>query len=205
MTLDQTRFAVSAILFAMFCAGPVVAGERAMPVTAVVLPAGDYSKAAVREMGREAGHLLKQSGVSLRWRIGIPPQSVTGLLVVVKLVGDCDMDGGSATHLVPGPLGWSEETNGIVLPFSNIACDNLRGAVNSAVLEGDTVHSNLTLGRAMGRVLAHELYHVIAGTSDHSSRGVAQATLSPGELTTGTLQFQQSDTKAIENGLDAAR
>ena len=87
-------------------------------------------------MGREAAHILKQSGVSLRLHVGIPPQAVSGLLVVVKLVGHCDMDG-SPAYLVPGPLGWSHEVNGAMLPFSDLACDNLRGAVEAASRDGN--------------------------------------------------------------------
>ncbi len=81
---------------AIVFAAPLLARQTVTLVTAVVLPEGKYSKAAVHEMGREAAHILKQSGVSLRWRIGAPPQAISGLLVVVKLVGRCDMDGSPA-------------------------------------------------------------------------------------------------------------
>lgn len=174
------------------------------PVTAVVLPNGPYSKVAVREMAREAAHILKNSGVSLRWRIGAPPQSINGRLVVVKLMGHCDMDGTPA-FLVPGPLGWSHEVNGAILPFSDLACDNLRGAVGIVMADGNPTQANVLLGRAMGRVLAHELYHIIADTADHGRDGVAQAALTPRELTAGPLELEHEDSEAIENALGAAR
>jgi hypothetical protein len=174
------------------------------PLTAVVLPDGPYSQVAVREMGREAAHILKRSGLALRWRVGAPAQSVNGLLVVVKLLGRCDMDG-SPAFLVPGPLGWSSAVDGTILPFSDLACDNIRGAVQTAISDGNVVRGNVLLGRAMGRVLAHEVYHIVADTSQHSHDGVTQAALSPRELTSGELQMQRSESRAMESGLSRGR
>jgi hypothetical protein len=170
----------------------------------VVLPDGRYSRVAIREMGREAAHILKKSGVSLRWHLGEPAQGVDGLLVVVKLVGRCDMDGPPA-FLMPGALGWSHEVNGVVLPFSDLACDNIRGAVQRAPLAGGQLRGNVLLGRAMGRVLAHELYHIVADTAEHNQDGVAQAELSAQELTSGQLELRPSDVAAIQSGLRQAR
>jgi hypothetical protein len=182
---------------------PVLAEQKTEPVTAVVLPDGRYSKTAIVEMGREAGHILKRSGVSLRWRIGVPPQAVSGLLVVVKLVGRCDMDGPPA-YLQSGPLGWSHESDGALLPFTDLACDSLRGAVGAATSGGNPLGANILLGRAMGRVLAHELYHVVADTSQHGRDGVAQAALSPRDLTSGFLELNRAQTIAVRNGLSRA-
>jgi hypothetical protein len=159
---------------------------------------------AIREMGREAARILKRSSLSLRWHVGAPSQSVNGLLVVVKLVGHCDMDG-SPAYLVPGPLGWSHEVNGTIIPFSDLACDNLRGAVQSAADHGNGVRANVLLGRAMGRVLAHEVYHIVADTSEHGREGVAQAALSPRQLTSGELELGPAEVDAVESGLARAR
>ena len=126
------------------------------------------------------------------------------MLVVVKLVGRCDMDGSPAL-LIPGPLGWSHESDGVVLPFSDLACDNIRGAVQNALLAGNQARGNVLLGRAMGRVLAHELYHVVADSAEHGEDGVAQPALSARELTSGQLELRPSDVGAIQSGLRQAR
>jgi len=200
VTLNHVRSALALI----FCAAPVMVGQPSTPLTAVVVPDGLYSRVALREMGREAAHILKQSGVSLRWHLGDSAQAVDGLLVVVKLVGRCDMDG-PAAFLMPGPLGWSHEVNGVVLPFSNLACDNIRGAIHSTLLPWNQFRGNVVLGRAMGRVLAHELYHIVADTAGHGENGVAQSALSARELTAGQLELKPSDVEAIQSGLRQAR
>jgi hypothetical protein len=197
----HVRCAPTLIVFAATLFAAVLPASPAGTVlTAVVLPQGPYSKVAVHEMGREAAQILKRSGVSLHWRVGAPPESVNGLLVVVKLVGRCDMDG-SPAFLEPGPLGWANATNGNILPFSNLACNNLRGAVESASRTGNPLHGNTLLGKAMGRVLAHELYHIVADTSEHTRGGVTQSALTPRDLTSGQLELGPADVEAIQDGL----
>jgi len=205
VTLNYVRCAPCWILCAAIsCAAPVLGSPPSTPLTAVVLPDGRYSAVAMREMGREAAHILKRSGVTLRWQVGIPAQAVSGRLIVVKLLGHCDMDG-SPSFLVPGPLGWAHEVDGTILPFSDLACDNLRGAVESAIADGNPLRGNVLLGRAMGRVLAHELYHIVADTSDHGRDGVTQATLTPRELTSGQLELKPSAVGAVQSRLLRAR
>jgi hypothetical protein len=204
VTLNPVRCAPALLLFAALCSIPACAHSSSTTVTAVVIPQGRYSELAVREMNREAGRILKRSGISLRSRIGPPPHAVPGLLVVVKLVGQCDMDGTTA-YLEPGPLGWSHEVNGDIIPFSDLACENLRGAVEAAIAQGNPLRANVLLGRAMGRVLAHELYHIVGDTAAHAREGVAQPALSPRELTTGQLDLQPADVVAVEKGLNGTR
>lgn len=204
MTQNLVRWAFSLTLLLAMSSVPILAGSPSTPVTAVVMPEGRYSKTAVREMGREAGHILKQSGVSLRVRVGVPSQPVSGWLVVVKLVGDCDMDGSPAS-LVPGPLAWAHVVNGTILPFSGLACNNLRGAVQAAMLAHEETRGNILLGRAMGRVLAHELYHIVADRAEHSQGGVTQRALTPQQLTSGPLELPADDVQAIEDGLRGDR
>jgi hypothetical protein len=205
MTLNSVRCAPAVILCAVILsAAPAFARQESTPVTAVVLPDGRYSNVAIREMGREAAHILKHSGIALRWRIGVPAQAVNGMLIVVKLQGRCDMDG-SPAFLEPGALGWAHAVNGTMLPFSDLACENLRGVVEAAIADGNPARANVLLGRAMGRVLAHELYHIVADTSEHGRDGVTQATLTPRELTSGSLELRDSELRAVENALVRGR
>jgi hypothetical protein len=209
VTLNYVRCALC-LMFgaAISCAAPVLTSRpstlMAAPLTAVVLTDGRYSKVAMREMVRESARILKQSGVFLRWQVGSADQAVMGRLVVVKLVGRCDMDASPAL-VVSGPLGWSHKVNGAILPFSDLACDTIRGAVQSAIADGNQLRANILLGRAMGRVLAHELYHIVADTSKHGRGGVAQAALSPRQLTSPQLELEPAEVAAVQSGLSQPR
>jgi hypothetical protein len=195
---------VSCTLAVVLCAGPVLAAPPPTPITAVLLPDGRYSEMAIREMGHEAAKILKHSGVALRWHLGPSTQVMDGLLVVVELRGQCEM-GGPSEAPKSSALGWSHEVDGKMLPFSDLACDNIRSAIQSPSLPQNHVQANILLGRAMGRVLAHELYHVVADTADHGENGVAQPALSARELTSGQLELRPPDEAAIQSGLRQAK
>jgi hypothetical protein len=45
----------------------------------------------------------------------------------------------------------------------------------------------------MARVLAHELYHVLAGTESHSRRGLTQRALSGAELAADQLELDPNE------------
>jgi len=155
-------------------------------------------------MGREAAKILKESGMSLRLRIGLPAQPVNGMLVVVKLQGHCDMDGSPASA-GSGALAWTHSVDGKMLPFADLACDKLRGLIEGAARDQGQAGGNVLLGRAMGRVLAHELYHIEADTAEHGRGGVAQAALTCDELTSGSLELQAPEVEAVATGLSRGR
>lgn len=178
-----------------------LASER---YTVILMPDRQYSARAVGEMEREAAGILKRSGISLRVHIGYTPEEFEGGLVVVKLGGHCDADSRPSV-IQNGPLGWTHSSNGTLLPFAELACDTIRGAVETALSGLDSSQSNLLLGRAMGRVLAHELYHIAGETFKHGRDGVAQPGLTVEELTTRHLELDRGDVETIRNNLPATR
>src|ERR1035438_10590065 len=54
-------------------------------------------------------------------------------------------------------------------------------------------------GRALGRVLAHELYHIFANTMRHGSVGVAKESYSVLDLLSDDFQFQAKETKMLQS------
>lgn len=183
---------------------PAIAAEGASTsVTVVVMPEGQYSQSSLREMGREAASILKRSGVTLRLRLGDPGQVSDSLLVVVRLKGDCEMDGTASAS--KGPLGWSHEVDGKILPFGELACSDIWSSLRSARYPENHLPCDVALGRAMGRVLAHELYHIVAATSRHGRDGAARKAFSARELAAGQLDMDQSDADLIRSGLQRPR
>jgi hypothetical protein len=199
VTLHYVRCALGLLL----AAGSLAAKSPAV-LTAVVIPDGSYSPVALREMEREAGGILKKSGLKLLWRLNAAAEASEGLLVVITLHGSCAMDA-KASEFRRGRLGWSHVVNGAFLPFSELACENIRGAVQPTLHDESAPRRNVLLGRAMGRVVAHELYHIVADTSKHGSEGVAQASFSPRELTTGLFELERADADAVRDGAERVR
>jgi hypothetical protein len=53
------------------------------------------------------------------------------------------------------------------------------------------------MGRALGRVVAHELVHILTGSRRHTKDGVAQAELSGRELIAGPMKLSPADVKRL--------
>jgi hypothetical protein len=184
--------------------------ERALPpalpetLTVAIFPQGHYAPLVLREMAREVGSILRHSGVKVEWRLGAGQQVFDEPLAIVKLIGTCNMDL-SATRGNPGPLGWTHAVNGEILPFSEVACDNVRRAIQSEMRAEDWSRGNALLGRAMGRVLAHELFHIVAATKEHTGSGVSQSALSPAELISDRLDLDPAGVELIQDRLHGTR
>ena len=57
---------------------------------------------------------------------------------------------------------------------------------------------------ALGRVVAHELYHILTRTTGHASEGFARASQSLRDLIrSDDLQFQRKEAEAMRNGFHA--
>ncbi len=112
---------------------------------------------------------------------------------MVRFSGRCGVVS-SDTTLEPGvriQLGDSITADGSVLPYSEVNCDNVLAFLQTA--DFAEVGREARLGRASGRVLAHELYHVLLKTSEHSSRGLAKAVYTPAALLAQSLQFEEGE------------
>jgi hypothetical protein len=55
-------------------------------------------------------------------------------------------------------------------------------------------------GRAVGRVVAHELYHIFANTQKHGSVGVAKESYTVQDLMSGDFLFDGQEYRALGAG-----
>ena len=79
----------------------------------------------------------------------------------------------------PGPLGWVYQVDGKILPFVFVDCDRIARTL-WADLRGQTpAIRRQKLARAISRVIAHEITHIVTQDSGHR---VQQAHLSAAEL-----------------------
>jgi len=158
-----------------------------------------HSALTIEEMKREVAVIMKDTGIQFDFRMlnEVGRAESFSDLVVVKFNGKCRMEIMAPISPVMlderGPLAFTHTSDGEVLPFSEVACDRIRGSVSSAMWGGDHKRADLLLGRALGRVVAHELYHIVANTGKHASKGVAQTSLSGSQLISDHLVLNESD------------
>jgi hypothetical protein len=135
------------------------------------------SRLAVAEMQKEAGAILHAAGYLLDWRLLKDNQGTESFtnVVVVKFKGQCRVEHPSlvaedAEEAVT--LASTLVSEGHVLPFSEVRCDEVRKALPYAAPSDRPT----ALGRALGRIVAHELHHLLADTTRHAAAGLAKAT-----------------------------
>jgi hypothetical protein len=89
-------------------------------------------------------------------------------------------------------------TDGEVLPFGEVDCDRVGSAVRSAMSAGDFARADELVGRAMGRVLAHELVHMMTKSVDHAREGVQRSALSGRQLIAPVLPLSAFDIERLQ-------
>jgi hypothetical protein len=153
-----------------------------------------HSAASIAEMKREAESIMKDSGLNLSFRLRdeVGTDSFSDL-VVVRFKGKCVMQPTPFLYDERGPLAYTHTDGTTILPYSEVECDKVRSEVRSAMWGGDYARGDVLMGRALGRVLAHELYHIMAQTGAHSQSGVARRALSGAQLIQDKLTLERID------------
>lgn len=152
---------------------------------------GDRSEAAIQAMKAELESILSQAGLTFDYRLRseLDQNEPLGNLLVVRFKGQCVMSSLPALFDELGPYAITHVSDGEVLPFSEVACDRVRVSIQSAMSADQRKQKDWVLGRALGRVLAHEVYHALAKTKHHGTSGVARTSLSREELLSPRLDM----------------
>ena len=150
----------------------------------------------------ELEQIMSPIGLRFTWRslTGVRGNEVSVELAVISFKGRCDVAGLGSHGLQPGALGWTHVSDGNILPFSDVDCDRIRGFVQGTLLTVPREDREEAYGRALARVLAHELYHIFANTQKHGSCGVGKESFTVQDLLTDDFVFEGRETKAIRAG-----
>jgi hypothetical protein len=157
----------------------------------------------VAAMQSELAEIWRTEHVKLDWR---PLESVHlgdtfEDLVVVHFKGDCHLRQNDwlASHpfLIDergpqssGPFAYSTTVDGHVQPFSSVLCDQVERSVENALRPDQRKVADSLYGRALGRVLSHELYHILNQTRGHELHGLAKKSLSGEQLIAPDFRFE---------------
>jgi hypothetical protein len=160
---------------------------------------GPYSALSVESMKSELANVLAGSDLTIDWKS--LPEARGGQfndLVVVRFKGKCILEPIPYLYYDErGPLASTDSVNGSVLPFSEVACDRITSTVRKGLWGGDYAKADQLLGRALGRVVAHELVHIYTNSAGHSREGVAKEALSPQQLVSNHLELSEADLRRI--------
>src|SRR5262249_42510652 len=142
---------------------------------------------SMRAMRTELERLLQPVGLDVFWK---DLRSKTGedfqFVVVGSFDGSCAASNAPSAPALAGDnsssLADTSISDGRILPFFHIDCEKVVRMLGGHPDGG-------MLGRALARVIAHELYHIIGNTKNHHDTGVAKAVFSLKDLTTPRFEL----------------
>jgi hypothetical protein len=183
----------------LFVSTSLVRSESTFPTGAAVevYLRGDSASAAnvLDEMNRELAILMQHAGFRI---IGLhgndqSPSGEADHVIVVDLRGACAVHVAPSDSAEPIPpalsLASSAVADGRVLPFSWVDCSALNRFLGPGI-SGQTAQDQAYIyGRSMARLLAHEFYHVLAQTGDHTQAGICKASFSRADLLADHFDF----------------
>ena len=143
----------------------------------------------------ELQNLLAPTGVELIWKDLAQRKAGEEFdqVVVGSFDGSCseaDLPAGSINVTETAvSLADSSVSNGRVLPFFRVDCRYLIRMLAPALRPLNSNQRHIALGRALARVMAHEIYHIMGQTTTHQDRGIAKASLSVRDLTAERFEF----------------
>lgn len=149
----------------------------------------------------EVEAILAPGGFRFEWReLSAAASAGTAVeLAVVTFRGACDVTSPLPHGADTRALGFTSITDGEILPFTTVDCDRTRSFLTRALLRLPGAEREMAFGRALGRILAHELYHIFAGTQRHASSGVAKEAYSVSDLMGDDFQLEQKEFELLHN------
>ena len=171
------------------------------PLTVVLDTEQPLPAQTMAAMRHEMDRLVGGSRVRIEWKMrgDVKTGESHSDLVLVKFHGDCRMESGPVLFDERGPMAFTYSSDGDILPFSEVSCERVRGAARSAMTAGDAMRGDLLMGRALARVVAHEMYHMVSRDEKHSAQGVLRKGLSGAQLIAEQFRFTEEDLRRLDS------
>ncbi len=186
--------AARSALFAILCFS-ICATAQTRTLDVYSGPATGLASVSVNSLELELKRVLAPAGIVATWRKASDKAAgnvETERLVVGTFEGNCSVETLSSS---PSPvrtrtLADTSVSNNRILPYFRVDCARVIRTLAPTLQPLNIPFREAMLGRALARVIAHEIYHILAQTADHQDVGVAKAQLSLADLT--ALQFDLS-------------
>jgi predicted nucleotidyltransferase len=180
-------------------------------VTVLVNFEKPHSDVSVKALQHELTELLEPVGVTvdLMLKSDIPKNPEFSELAVFEMKGSCSMDNVPARYPARygdlpderGPLAMSYSSDGQILHFGEVECDRVRQCLQRVTGRTEPEKHQVAYGKALGIVIVHELYHMIAGAKAHTKIGLTKESLSAEELLDSKLSLPRMVLEALRRGL----
>jgi len=158
--------------------------------------------ATVEWMEQEAGSLFSDAALTLSWPPGQDHlEEFIGPLVSAQFHGRCGLDPGALSLPTPGPMAWVQSQDGEIQSFIDVDCDRTAAMVWQSRGTLPLPLVTRAFGRALGRVVAHELYHYLTRSSVHSASDLFRPAMTSRDLTLPQVRFEPGEIEALREGM----
>ncbi len=156
--------------------------------------------AVMDSLRTELDSIMTPVGLQFVWRpLADSSAEPTAALAVVSFKGTCNAASLPPRRANPGALGWTHMSDGVIIPFTDLDCGGLRAFLGEQLLALPRGDRDCALGRALGRVLAHELYHIFANTTRHAAGGIGKPAYSVEDLLSADFRFAKREALAMRS------
>ena len=201
------RLRAAAILVTVLAGGALARGQHSTPARIGIYVEFEQkpSPVALQVMQTETEALLLQAGLQPAWRFFKRPTVESekfDSVVMVRFKGSCRPAVDTAsTEWEPFAeqvrLAATKTRSGQVLPITEVECDNVGRAIQKLPLK----QRGPALGSALGRVVAHELYHILLNTTGHAAKGIARPVVNWDDLVACKATFTPRDLERLSRSL----
>ena len=108
--------------------------------------------------------------------------TVFSRVIVVKLLGRCDLLPQSDRSSLDGPLGWVWQVSGKIQPFIFVDCERIAQELRRRSAGLDGYERRHAMSQAIAHVVIHELIHIATQSPGHGKRGITKQFLTAAEL-----------------------
>jgi hypothetical protein len=185
------RAALLTVLFSLY------AGAQSRSLALYMGPAKGLHAEAMAAAQHELQRLLTPASIDVSWKNLQTRKSGEQFdnVIVMSVDGLC-----SDPILPPSPLPQdasitladSAISEGRLLPFIRVNCEYIAQMLAAELRPLDVTKRDAIFGRALGRVVAHEIYHIMGETTGHQAHGVAKAAFSVRDLIDGEFEFDHT-------------
>jgi hypothetical protein len=162
-------------------------------------PAEHLDSTTFHELQRETQRLLAPAAIEVVWHQA--EEQKFDRVAVATFDGDCSvaelprLTAGNRSTRAFGDTAVGKDWQ--VQPFFHLNCAQVIRTLRPSLEHLSVPMRNLIFGRALARVIAHELYHIVAQTTDHAEAGVAKPSFSSEDLMTERFDFSHASLERL--------
>ena len=172
------------------------------PVTIFLRSDSSIPSGVVFAIEREVEAVIAPAGIRVNWNApgNTGSSELPTRIATMELRGHCSAAAplpNRGLQQVAESLGQTHVMDGKVLPYADVQCDSVRRLIDRELRAARAGDRDDLLGRALGRVMAHELYHVLLRTTRHGRSGLGRPAQSSSDLVATRETFAQADERRL--------